>query len=235
LVTAAEPSATSPPPTPAPALAPSDPWLAVRRVEEWAGEVRVNRIRIIAIVVFYARHLIDMYMRHDVGFGGLTYAARRYHAQATAVVIAWSVFAIVLHLLLSRRRVMPAMKFVAVAFDLLMITLLGIIAGGPRSPLLLLYFVIIASAALRLSLPLAWTATLGAWAGYAAVMMYYAWVLIGWDKYYATPELRIPRGEQAIFILSLGAAGLMAGQVVRQVRRIAHGHSVAIDHTGEGE
>src|SRR5687767_1693231 len=95
-MTAADPSATSPTTAPVPVPASRDPWLAVRRVEEWAGEVRVNRIRIIAIVVFYARHLIDMYMRHDAGFGGLTHAARRYHAQATAVVIAWSVFAIIL-------------------------------------------------------------------------------------------------------------------------------------------
>jgi len=62
-------------------------------------------------------------------------------------------------------------------------------------------------------LGLVWTATLGAMAAYCLVLIYYAWWLIGWTKYYSTPELRIPRSTEAIFLLSLGAAGLMAGKL----------------------
>ena len=37
----------------------TDRWDEVRRVEQWAGEVRVNLIRLTGIVLFYGRHLAD--------------------------------------------------------------------------------------------------------------------------------------------------------------------------------
>jgi hypothetical protein len=205
------------------AAATPDPWPAARRIEEWAGEIRVNRIRLIAIAVFYARHLVDVYVRHDPAQTG------RYHLAVTGVVVAWAVAAVVLHQFLLRRRVPAGLKFFSTAVDLLMLTLIGMIAGGPtKTPLVLLYFVIVACAPLRLSLPLVRFATLGAMACYLLLCAYYAWVLIGWDKYYATPELRIPRATEAIMVLSLGAAGLLAGQVVRQMRRLVVGYPVTV-------
>src|SRR5205823_1952374 len=100
-----------------------DPWPAARRIEEWAGEIRVNRIRLIAIAVFYARHLVDVYMRHDPVQSG------RYHLAVTAIVVAWAIAAVVLHQLLVRRRVPPWLKFFSTGFDLLMLTLIGVVAG----------------------------------------------------------------------------------------------------------
>jgi hypothetical protein len=132
------------------------------------------------------------------------------------------------HALLLRRAVHSALKYVTLVLDLLGVTLLGIAAGGPRPPLLCLYFVVIASAPLRLSLALVWVATIGAWAGYATLLAHYAWFLIGWQRYYATPELRIPRTEEATWFLALGVTGLLAGQVVRQARRLAAGYPVSV-------
>jgi hypothetical protein len=119
--------------------------------------------------------------------------------------------------------------------DLVGVTLVGIAAGGPRSSLVALYFVVIASAPLRLSLGLVWAATVGAWGGYAALLMYYAWVVVGWERYYATPGLRIARTEEAAWVLAMGVAGLMAGQVVRQARRLAAGYPVSVVGGGEGD
>src|SRR5947199_10874842 len=71
-------------------------WLDARRVEAWAGELRVNLIRLIAIVVFYGRHLIEFFLAAaDSPVRG------RYHLRVTAVVIAWAAMAVVLHVLLS--------------------------------------------------------------------------------------------------------------------------------------
>jgi hypothetical protein len=102
-----------------------------------------------------------------------------------------------------------------------MVTLLCCIAASPRSPLTLLFFLVIISAPLRLSLPLVYAATFAAAGGYLFQLAYYAWYLIGWERYYASPELRIPHSIEAIHVLALLAAGLLAGQVVRQTRRIA--------------
>jgi hypothetical protein len=101
-----------------------------------------------------------------------------------------------------------------------MVSLLGMLRADPRAPVVLLFFPIIVSAAVRLSLPLVWFATIGSALGYLSVLAYYAWHVIGYDKYYSTPELRIPRGDEAMFILALIVTGVFAGQVVRQARRL---------------
>jgi hypothetical protein len=198
-------------------------WEAARRIESFAGEIRVNRLRLAAIIIFYARHLIDIYLNPlNRQFSG------RYHLWVTFIVLAWTAEVIWLHWALSHRRVGEKLKFISVIWDLVMVTMLGIVAGGPKTPLMLLYFIVIASAPLRMSLRVVWVATLGAMAGDAIVVMYYAWYVIGFHKYYATPEVRLSRSAEFIWFLSLGVAGLLAGQVVRQMRRLTGGYAVAI-------
>src|SRR3954466_15801325 len=82
-------------------------WPSARRIEEWAGEIRVNRVRLAAIIVFYARHLVDVWDQHRHGI-----TAGNYHAQVTGVVIAWTAMVAALHWKLSQRRVPPAMKYI---------------------------------------------------------------------------------------------------------------------------
>ncbi len=193
----------------------SDAWELSRHVEAWAGEIRVNLIRIIAIVVFYLRHLIELFLsENDAPVRGI------YHLRVTGLVIAWAGIAGVVHLLLSRRFYPPAMKFATSLLDALMITVLCAIAGGPQTPLVLLYFGVIAAAPLRLSLPVVWTATLSSIFGYLALLGWYAWYVIGFKTYYATTSLRIARSQEIITVLALGVAGLFAGQMVRQARRM---------------
>jgi hypothetical protein len=196
-------------------LEPTDTWSLCTRIESWAGEIRVNLIRIIAIVVFYARHLIELMLSpKDAPIRGL------YHLRVTALIVAWAGVAGVVHILLSRRFYPPAMKFCTSLLDVLMITVLCAIAGGPNTPLVLLFFAAIAAAPLRLSLQLIYVTTAAAILGYLSLLAYYAWYLVGFTKYYATPELRIPRSQEIITVLALLVAGLFAGQVVRQLRRM---------------
>jgi hypothetical protein len=138
-----------------------------------------------------------------------------------------------LYFCLSRRWTPAWLPYAAVGWDLLMITGLVALTGDPRHPLAALYFVVIASSTLRLSFPIVYEATLGAMAGYLLLVGYYAFFLIGADTYYASPELRIPRTHEVIFILALGAAGLMAGQAVRQARRLAQGYPITVEPTPE--
>ena len=190
-------------------------WSDARRIESWAGEIRVNMIRLAAIVIFYARHLVELYVSpHDSPVRGV------YHARVTVIVLAWAMAAVGLHVVLARRRLPAALQVGAVLLDLLMTTLVCCVAGGPRTALIVLYFAVLASAPLRLSLRVVYAATTGAVVGYLFVVGYYAWHVIGIDRYYATAELRIPRGEQAIVVLALLVTGLFAGQTVRQARRL---------------
>src|SRR5205823_6107125 len=96
------------------------------------------------------------------------------------------------------------------------------LADGPRSPLLVAYFLVIVLAALRFSLPLIWFASGGAVAGYLFLLGFARWGSIpGWAK----PEQTVPRYYEAIFLLALLLTGVVLGQVIRRVRRLADAYA----------
>jgi hypothetical protein len=197
----------------------TDAWPQVAVPEAWAGELRVNVIRLLAIVLFYGRHLLEWAVAEPGA------AVRgRYHLLVTIVVVAWSFEAVIIQGWLSRRRYDPWLKYLAIAWDATMVTALCAIAGGPRTPLLLLYFVLIASTPLRLSLRLVWAGTAAAMLGYLFLLGYYAFYIVGVHRYYAAPEVRVPRNQEAITLLAMLVCGAFAGQVVRQSWRMSCGH-----------
>jgi hypothetical protein len=197
-------------------------WKDTQRLESWAGETRLNLIRLLAIAVFYGRHVIEA-LAAPVG----SPVRGKYHAQVTFLCLLWASAAVVMHMRLTRRRMDPWLKYAATGFDAAMITGLCALAGGPKTPLVLLYFPLIAAAPMRLSLRLVYVATGCAIAGYLILLGHYAWYIVGFRKYYSTPELRIPRSQEAIWILAMLVCGFLAGQVVRQMHRITARYPVA--------
>ena len=204
-------------------------WHDARRPEAWAGELRVNLIRLLAIVLFYGRHLVEFALAPtDAPVRGA------YHARVTVLVLLWSAAAVVLHVVLARRRNPKGLAYFSVLLDVLMVTALLAVAGGPRTPLVMLYFLVVATSPMRLSLRVVYAATGGAMLGYFFLVGYYAYHVIGIDRYYATSTLRIPRSEQAIVALALLVAGLFAGQTVRQARRLVERPDVVVER-GDAE
>ena len=190
------------------------PAQGLERTEGWAGEVRVNLLRLAALVAFYGYHLLNVAVSADATVGGA------YHLSVTALAMVWAVGVAALYFLLTRGPPPPALKFLVTAWDLVMVTVLVMLAGGPRSPLVLLYFLVIAAAPLRLALPLVYVAALGSVAAYAFLLGHYAFAVVGYERYYASPELRVPRTQEAIFILALLGCGAFAAQAVRQAQRL---------------
>lgn len=195
---------------------PADPiWRAAQRLEGFAGEARVNLIRLVALVAFYGHHLINVFLiRDNPSLQGA------YHTVVTSLVLAWALAVLVIHYCLMRRWVPPALKYVVTVWDILLITTLLMIGGDGRSMLAVLFFLVIVAAPLRISLPLVWMATLGTMAGYAFFLGYVRWRLE------LPPDQRLSRPQQMVFVLALGAAGLLAGQFVRQCRRLVRGSPV---------
>ncbi len=204
-------------------------WEDARRLEAWAGETRVNLIRSIALVVFYANHLLYVYV-----YGKDQAAGGSFHAAVTALVLAWTIGILVLHTCLTRRWVPPALKYIVTAWDLLLLTTLLLASPeGPRSTLMVLYFVVLAAAPLRLSLPLVVMTTLASMASALIVLWHYVFFRITASKYYSADFDRIPRVNEVLFLLALGTAGLLAGQVVRQARRLVAGYPVQVQNESE--
>lgn len=205
-----------------------DPWADAQRLEGWAGETRVNLIRAAAVVAFYGHHLVNVYLiQDDPAVRG------RFHGAVTGVVLVWAFVILLLHICLMRRYVPPGLKYLSTGADLVLLTVMLMLSGvGPRSPLMLLYFLVIASAPLRLSLRLVYVATLGSMAAAVILGGYQYFFLIGPDKYYDSGD-RVPHAMQIIYLLALGGAGILAGQMVRQVRRLVEGYDVAVDEPRE--
>lgn len=95
----------------------------------------------------------------------------------------------------------------------MLLTCVLCVSNGPRSPLVVAYFLIVALAALRFSLPLVRLATTGSMLGYLAVL--------GHAKWFAVRDLRVPRYHEVMFLLALALTGITIGQVLRAVRSMA--------------
>jgi hypothetical protein len=190
-------------------------WFIVGRWQEYAGEARANLLRIAAIGAFYAIELVNY---HGVDLGPLQIpaaAGETFHEFATALAVAWTMVALATMLCL-RAQVFPAaLKYVTTACDIILLTTLTAAADGPRSPLVVGYFLVIVLSTLRFQLRLVWCATLGSMAGYLC--------LLGYARWFAGPdrELSVPRYQQLIVLVAMALAGIVLGQVIRRVRAMA--------------
>jgi hypothetical protein len=190
-------------------------WQVVGRVQEFEGERRANLLRIAGIAGFYAIELMNRYGL-DLGFievPALTDVDRKFHVAVTSAAVVWVMLALAVELCLRNRIFPSALMYASTAGDLVLLTGVLCVADGPKSPLVVGYFLVLGASALRLSLPLVWFATIATLASYL--------VLSGFARWYTDRELRVPRYEQFMVLLSLALLGLMLGQVVRNAKRMA--------------
>jgi hypothetical protein len=186
-------------------------------VERWAGEARVNLVRLTALIAFYAYHLFDVYQNRD----NPAYTPD-YRAAVAAVAFGWAGVVVVAHAWLRRGQTPAVLPVLTTLADAALVTALVTVSGGPQStPLVLLYPLVVAAAPPRLSVRLVWVATLAAAAGYLVALGHYVFVRVGTAAYYSDPAVRIPRAQEAVTLLAILTAGLLAGQAVRQALRLS--------------
>lgn len=178
-------------------------------MESRAGELRVNLIRLVAIAAFYGHHLLNVHLL------GVEVTAD-YHASVTSIAAIWALAGMAIHVMVLRRGNPPYLAYLALTGDGLLATTLLLQTGGPGSPLLIVLFLLIATAPLRMRLPAVWAATGLAILSYAILLGHAKWV---------APDVRVPRPHQIIMVIALGCAGLLAGQVVRQAVRFARDYA----------
>jgi len=196
-------------------------WHIVQRWQEIRGEARANLLRILAIGVFYA---IEWVNATGVDFGPFHLAPvvnQSFHRLMTALTLAWCLEAMAILLCLRRQIVPSALKFIATFSDLTLLTFILAIADGARSPLVILYFLVIVLSAQRFSLRLIQFATLGSLLSYG--------VLIGYARWWQLP--RPPHYAELIFLAGLAIAGIMMGQLVRRVRELADEYATRLENS----
>jgi hypothetical protein len=193
-------------------------WFIVGRWQEYEGEARANLLRIVAIGVFYIVQLVSFYASTSHDDTDAFNEAQTFHQAATALAVAGSLVSLAI-LLCLRRRIFPAsLKFISTASDIILLTSLASIGSGPKSPLVVVYFLIIAMAGLRFSLRLVWCATICSMLGYLT--------LVGIkDEAWFDPVHFVAPVEQVMTLCSLGLTGIVLGQVIRRVRALADDYS----------
>ncbi len=201
-------------------------WFIVGRWQEYEGEARANTLRIIAIGAFYIVELINYHGLQLGVFEMPKVADQTFHQAVTALAVAWTVVGLGVLFCLSHRFLPRLLKFVSTGCDILLLTLILVVASGPSSPLVVGYFLVIALAGLRFNLPLVRFATVGSMAGYLCVLAHARW--------FAT-ELRVPRYHQLIFLLALALSGIVLGQVIRRVRHMAREYADRLAAAGKSD
>jgi len=200
-------------------------WFIVGSWEEYEGERRANLLRIIAIGAFYLIELINYYGL-NLGFLEMPAVVQKsFHLEITLLALCWSLVGLGVLLCLRQRFFPASLKFISTGLDLILLTATLMVADGPRSPLVVGFFLVIALAALRLNLPLIWFATAGAAGGYLFAL--------GYARWFVDRDIRVPRYHQVIFLLAVVLTGVIVGQVIRRVRCLAEDYARRID-SGKG-
>lgn len=193
-----------------------DPWEGVQRIEGWAGESRVNTIRVAAVIGFYANHLYHLGSHPPEGLA-------RYHMMITFLCFAGAVVGYEVGRMLRARYFPRWMPYATLCWDTVMVTTAALVGGGPLSPVVVVYFLILACAPLRLSRRFVVASFVAVFAGYN--------FLLGHQLQYR-PDVRVPHDEIHVVYLAMVFTALVAGQSVRQARRIALGHPRVIPAEG---
>lgn len=198
-----------------------DRWIVVARWLEYEGELRSALLRIVLVAAFYAAQLL-----HFAVFSERSEAEQIFHRQATFVAAGWLFVSLAVLVALTRHWLPRWLKFATVSIDLVLLTLLATLGSGSSSPLVFVYWVVIALAGLRCNLALIWFGTIGAMVAYMFLVA--TRDPVWFDANHATAPI-----EQITALLSLAAAGLVIGQLVRMVRQVTE--EVFSRHTSSKE
>lgn len=175
-------------------------WFIAQRWQQYEGEARVNLLRVSAIGAFYLLHFWN-YLESQgklpewnlLELENAGAVDRRFHLLATLLALSWVTASAAVYLCL-RNRIFPQwISAASTSVDLVMLTSVLCISTGPRSPLVIGYFLIIVLSALRFNLPLVRLTTVGAAIGYVCVLG-----MAKWPEHFgqnAAPDLRVPRYE----------------------------------------
>lgn len=188
-------------------------WYIIGRWQEYEGEARANLLRLIGVIAFYGVELVNYY---GLQLGPLEMPAvvdRAFHVAATSLAVAWTMVCLVILLCLKQHVFPGSLKFLSTGCDIVLLTSMLMIADGPKSPLVVGYFLIVALSSVRFSLRLVQAASVGSMAGYL--------FLSGFARWFTERDLRVPRYHQLMVLLALGLTGIVLGQVIRRVPGLA--------------
>jgi len=193
-------------------------WHVTQRLASLRGEERANVLRVVGVAVFYAIEVLN-YRGLELGpiqLSSVEGVDATFHAGATALAVAWMATAAAVLVAVKNHIFPPALKYISTGADLFLIVAVLTLADGPRSPVLLVLFLIIVLAGLRLHRRLVAFTTLGAVIGYG--------FLIG-DVRVRRPELAVPAHWQITTFAALILCGVVVSGILVEVERAVRSYA----------
>ena len=174
----------------------------IDRVKRWAQHRPALAATLLALAVFYTSHFLELLVPAA--------NARSYHIYVTGIVLVWAVMAVAFQWLIERPRWHTLGVFSWAAMDVVLFTALLWVKGGPSSPLVGGYLLLIGVAATRFRARLVWFVTELALTGYTVLVA---------DAYRQRPHLA-PTTPQTpvIFAMALILMGLVMSLLLRRSR-----------------
>ena len=173
-------------------------WL--QRRETWEGDVKANRIRLGALAFFAVNECLNYYGFHIVD--------KRFHLGSLLIIGLWSLCAAIFGWMLRHHHMPRHSPFVMVSVDLLWLSWLLCLADGPKSPLVVIYFLIIALSGTRLNPRLCLFTAGVSILGYLSVLQFVKT---------QAPQLMVARSHETIIVMSLVLMGTVMAHLGSRV------------------
>jgi len=173
-------------------------WWVFQRVQNVNSARHVNLVRTCAVAVFYVVHLANYF-----SITAPNDDQKQTHVFASVIFAAWSVICVAIFLAYFSKHLPNYAKFLTTLSDLLLLTGAIAIGAGTNSWLVVGYFLIIASSAIRFDARLILMSTV------VSIVCYIALVGIQ-DKKWFDSEHQTPLSTIAIIVTSLALAGALA-------------------------
>lgn len=190
-------------------------WYIVSRWQEYEAEARANLLRICGIGAFYLIELVNYYgvRLGPVEVHPLPGVDQQFHVRITMLALLWAMLSLGVLMALRQQWFPDWLKYATTCMDVVLLTSILVVADGPKSPLVVAYFLIMVLAALRFNLRLVQCTSAACMVGYL--------FLLGYARFGTGRDLRVPRHEQAMVLLALLLCGVILGQMARYIRRLA--------------
>ena len=158
----------------------------------------------LALGVFYANEWLLFAVQEDVDLP--------FHLRITALVATWGLGAWALQLAVERSERSERVRYAWSCFDVVLLTLVLLVADGPSSPLVMAYPLLVLAAAFRWRLRLVLFVTAACLVSYGALVA---------DAALRRPALRPAADESLVLIVALSCTALMTAALVRRMRGLA--------------
>jgi hypothetical protein len=170
-------------------------WL--KRRETWEGDQKANRVRLAVVGLFTLNELANYHVLHVVDL--------RFHVGSLLIVGLWLLATALFHVMLREHLLPRATSYIIVSTDILLLTWLLFLGDGPKSPLVALYFLVIALSGIRVDPSVCLYTGAAAAFGYGAVLEF---------TKRQRPELLVPPYHAVIVALALLVMGWIMAHLV---------------------